>query len=101
MRRSRGCCVRGYSKLCGWIAYTLGSLATIGRRAAVANFGFIRIWGAPAWWLWGAIHVYFLVGVRNRVSVVLDWFWSYLTFSGGTRLITGSDVLAPRAAGDS
>ena len=67
----------------------LGSLATIGRKAAVADFGFLRLRGAPAWWLWGLIHVGFLVGVRNRVSVMLDWFWSYLTFSGGTRLITG------------
>ncbi|MFN0316402.1 MAG: FAD-dependent oxidoreductase [Burkholderiales bacterium] len=68
----------------------LGSLATIGRKAAVADFGFIKLSGAPAWWLWGLIHVGFLVGVRNRVSVMLDWFWSYLTFRGGTRLITGS-----------
>jgi putative oxidoreductase len=76
----------------------LGSLATIGRRSAVADFGFLRLWGAPAWWLWGAIHVFFLVGVRNRVSVVLDWFWSYLTFKSGTRLITGTDTLSPTAA---
>jgi NADH dehydrogenase FAD-containing subunit/uncharacterized membrane protein YphA (DoxX/SURF4 family) len=69
----------------------LGSLATIGRKAAVADFGFVRLSGAAAWWLWGAIHVGFLVGVRNRVSVLLDWFWSYLTFSGATRLITGGE----------
>jgi NADH dehydrogenase/putative oxidoreductase len=67
----------------------LGSLATIGRKAAVADFGRIRVWGAPAWWLWGLVHVGFLVGLRNRVSVMLDWFWAYLTFRGGTRLITG------------
>jgi NADH dehydrogenase/putative oxidoreductase len=71
----------------------LGSLATIGRKAAVADFGFIRLSGAAAWWLWGAIHVGFLVGVRNRVSVLFDWFWSYLTFSGATRLITGADAV--------
>ncbi|MFO1503472.1 MAG: FAD-dependent oxidoreductase [Steroidobacteraceae bacterium] len=69
----------------------LGSLATIGRRAAVADFGFVRLWGAPAWWLWGAIHVGFLVGVRNRLSTLVNWFWSYLTFGGGIRLITGAE----------
>ena len=66
-----------------------GSLATIGRKAAVADFGGIELSGAPAWWLWGLVHVFFLVGVRNRVSVVWDWFWAYLTFRSGTRLITG------------
>ncbi len=74
----------------------LGSLATIGRKAAVADFGFIRLWGAVAWWLWGAVHVGFLAGFRSRVSVMLDWFWAYLTFRGGTRLITGSPPNALR-----
>ena len=69
----------------------LGSLATIGRKAAVADFGFIKLWGAPAWWLWGLVHVGFLVGLRNRVSTMLNWFWAYLTFRGGIRLITGSE----------
>ena len=68
----------------------LGSLATIGRKAAVADFGVLKLSGASAWWLWGAIHVGFLVGLRNRISVMLDWFWAYLTFKGGTRLITGA-----------
>ncbi len=67
----------------------LGSLATIGRKAAVADFGFVRLWGAFAWWLWGLVHVGFLVGMRNRISVMLDWFWAYLTYRSGTRLITG------------
>jgi putative oxidoreductase len=67
----------------------MGSLATIGRKAAVADFGFIKLSGAVAWWLWGLVHVGFLVGARNRVSVVFDWFWAYLTFQSGTRLITG------------
>jgi len=74
-------------------AYThLGSLATIGRKAAVADFGWFKVWGAPAWWFWGAVHLGFLVGVRNRVSVMFDWFWAYLTYRGGTRLITGSSA---------
>lgn len=69
----------------------LGSLATIGRKSAVADFGFVRLWGAPAWWLWGIIHVGFLVGMRNRVATMTNWFWAYLTFGGGIRLITGGD----------
>ena len=68
----------------------LGSLATIGRKAAVADFGFLKLSGAPAWWLWGFIHIGFLVGVRNRVSVLFDWFWAYLTSRSATRLITGN-----------
>lgn len=67
----------------------LGSLATIGRKAAVADFGWVRLRGAVAWWFWGAIHVGFLVGLRNRISVLWDWFWTYLTYRSATRLITG------------
>lgn len=67
-----------------------GSLATIGRKAAVADFGAIRLWGAPAWWLWGLLHVGFLVGLRNRLSTMVNWFWAYLTFGAGIRLITGA-----------
>jgi putative oxidoreductase len=73
-----------------------GSLATIGRRAAVADFGFARLSGAAAWWLWGIVHVGFLVGVRNRLSTIVNWFWTYLTFSGGIRLITGSPATRDR-----
>jgi len=68
----------------------LGSLATIGRKAAVADFGLVRLSGALAWWFWGLVHVYFLAGVRNRVSVMLDWSWAYFTFSSSTRLITAT-----------
>jgi NADH dehydrogenase FAD-containing subunit/uncharacterized membrane protein YphA (DoxX/SURF4 family) len=67
----------------------LGSLATIGRKAAVADFGDLKMWGAPAWWLWGIVHIGFMLGVRNRVATLLNWFWSYLKFGGGIRLITG------------
>jgi putative oxidoreductase len=73
----------------------LGSLATIGRKSAVADFGFIKLWGAPAWWLWGLVHVGFLVGLRNRAATMLNWFWSYLTFGGGIRLITGAEREGP------
>ena len=68
----------------------MGSLATIGRKSAVADFGFVRLRGAVAWWLWSIAHVLFLVGSRNRVAVVLNWIWSYVTYRASTRLITGS-----------
>lgn len=71
-----------------------GSLATIGRRAAVADFGWVSFWGAPAWWLWGIVHVLFLANMRNRVSVIVAWIWAYLTLRGGTRLIT--DQISPK-----
>ncbi len=68
----------------------LGNLATIGRKAAVADFGSLRLKGRIAWWLWGLVHIYFLIGFRNRLAVALDWLWAYLTFQRGARLITGS-----------
>lgn len=67
----------------------LGSLATIGRQSAVADFGFVRVRGALAWWLWGAAHIAFLAGGRNRATVLVEWVWAYLTYRRGTRLITG------------
>jgi NADH dehydrogenase/putative oxidoreductase len=66
-----------------------GSLATIGRREAVAEFGRLRLSGPVAWWLWGVAHILFLVGGRNRFGVVLEWLWDYLTLRRGIRLITG------------
>jgi NADH dehydrogenase FAD-containing subunit len=66
-----------------------GNLATIGRKAAVVDFGWIRLSGYVAWLLWGFAHIYFLIGFRNRLAVALDWFWSYLTFQRSARLITG------------
>jgi NADH dehydrogenase FAD-containing subunit/uncharacterized membrane protein YphA (DoxX/SURF4 family) len=73
----------------------LGSLATIGRKAAVADFGVVRLSGALAWWLWGLVHVYFLAGMRNRISVMLDWAWAYFTFRSSTRLITRPSTPEP------
>jgi NADH dehydrogenase len=66
-----------------------GTLATIGRRAAVADFGWLRLKGTLAWLLWGMVHISFLIGFRNRLIVMLDWIWSYVTFQSGARLITG------------
>lgn len=68
----------------------LGNLATIGRKSAVADFGWLRLSGTPAWLLWGVVHVLFLLGFRNRMSVLLHWLWAYVTFQSGARLITGS-----------
>jgi NADH:ubiquinone reductase (H+-translocating) len=65
-----------------------GQLATIGRRAAVVDFGRVRFTGWLAWWFWGIVHIYFLIGVRSRLLVAIQWLWSYLTFDRGARLIT-------------
>jgi NADH dehydrogenase len=70
-----------------------GLLATIGRKSAVITYRRLRLRGWPAWWLWGAAHIYFLVSLRNRLIVVTQWLWSYFAFERGARLITG---LKPR-----
>ena len=70
----------------------LGSLATIGRSAAVADFGWLRLTGRLAWLVWGVAHIYFLIGFRNRMAVAINWLWSYLTYQRGARLITGQDT---------
>src|SRR5262245_8405093 len=66
-----------------------GSLAAIGRKRAVAQFGAFKVSGFPAWLLWSLAHIYFLIGFRNRLAVALHWLWNYITFQRGTRLITG------------
>jgi NADH dehydrogenase/putative oxidoreductase len=72
-----------------------GSLATIGRKAAVADFDRLQLSGALAWWVWGVVHILFLSGMRNRAVVALQWFWAYLTYRPSTRLITG-EIPIPR-----
>jgi NADH dehydrogenase len=66
-----------------------GSLATIGRAAAVADFGRIHLGGWIAWVAWLTVHIFFLIGFRNRILVLLQWAWAYLTRRRGARLITG------------
>ena len=66
-----------------------GSLATIGRAAAVADFGKLKMSGFLAWFAWLAIHIFFLIGFRNRFLVITQWAWAYLTYQRGARLITG------------
>jgi NADH dehydrogenase FAD-containing subunit len=73
----------------------LGAMATIGRKIAIADFGKIKLKGAVGWLTWCLAHVYFLIGFRNRLSVAMDWMWSYLTFERGSRLITGPVEPAP------
>jgi NADH dehydrogenase len=69
-----------------------GNLATIGRREAVVDFGWLHLTGRLAWLAWGLAHIYFLIGFRNRLAVAIDWLWSYLTYQRGARLITGQDT---------
>ena len=70
----------------------LGALATIGRGAAVAQFpGGVRLSGRIAWWAWLFVHIFFLIGFRNRIATMIDWAWSYFTYQRHARLILGSD----------
>jgi NADH dehydrogenase len=70
-----------------------GSLATIGRAAAIAQFGKLHISGYFAWLAWLFVHVFFLIGFRNRLIVMIQWAWSYITYERGARLITGDATL--------
>ena len=73
-----------------------GTLATIGRSAAVAHLGRLRFSGYFAWIFWWLVHVFFLIGFRNRFLVMFSWAWSYITFQRGARLITGKTGPLPR-----
>jgi NADH dehydrogenase len=76
-----------------------GDLATIGRRAAVIDFGWVQLTGFFAWWIWGIAHIYFLIGVKNRLFVALSWLWIYLSGQRGARLITQGDAKDHSAGG--
>lgn len=65
-----------------------GSMATIGRNKAIADLNFIHLSGRPAWLVWLFVHIIFLVGFRNRIAVLMQWAWAYVTFNKGARLIT-------------
>lgn len=69
----------------------LGELATVGRRAAVVKLGWLELTGFLGWLFWSVVHIYFLIGLRNRFVVAFTWLWSYLTFQRGARLITHSE----------
>jgi NADH dehydrogenase len=68
-----------------------GQMATIGRSKAILEMGSLRLTGFLAWLTWLAVHIYYLTGFRNRLLVVLQWAWSYLTFGRGARLIVEKD----------
>jgi NADH dehydrogenase len=67
----------------------LGSMAIIGRRAAISDLGWIKLSGALAWLAWLFLHIFMLIGFRNRVVVLFEWAMAYFTFQRGARLITG------------
>ena len=69
----------------------LGNMATIGRNAAIADLGWLQITGFPAWLLWLFIHIVWLIGFRNRLTVLVQWAGAYLTYQRSVRLITGTD----------
>jgi NADH:ubiquinone reductase (H+-translocating) len=70
-----------------------GSLATIGRASAVADLGKVHMSGYPAWVTWLFVHIFFLIGFRNRLLVLIQWAWAYVSYERGARLITGSNSL--------
>ena len=73
-----------------------GDMATIGRNRAIADVKWpfkAHLGGWPAWLTWGLVHIYFLIGFRNRIAVMFQWAWTYLTLGHGARLITGNQKL--------
>jgi NADH dehydrogenase len=66
-----------------------GSMATIGRHAAIADVAGLKLSGLPAWLAWLALHLFFLIGFRNRLAALFNWSWMYFTYQRGARLITG------------
>jgi NADH dehydrogenase len=77
-----------------------GDLATIGRNRAVGVFGKFKFAGYPAWLMWLFIHIMYLVGFRNRISVLVQWAYAYLTFQRGVRLITEAENVSPPMTGE-
>ncbi|MCM3881753.1 MAG: NAD(P)/FAD-dependent oxidoreductase [Vicinamibacterales bacterium] len=73
-----------------------GQMATIGRSRAITQIGGLKLSGFPAWLMWLAVHIYYLAGFKNRLLVVLQWAWSYVTFSRGARLIVGKGTRSSR-----
>jgi NADH:ubiquinone reductase (H+-translocating) len=69
-----------------------GSLATIGRHSAVAQLPNLSFSGVPAWWFWLVLHIYFLIGFRSRLIVLINWAWAYFTYGRGARIILGTEA---------
>ena len=72
-----------------FLYWNKGDLATIGRHKAIAQLPFLQMWGTPAWVFWLFLHIMYLAGFRNRLSVLIEWAYAYFTYQRGTRLITG------------
>ena len=70
----------------------LGDIATVGKSAALIDFGWIQLTGWIGWWTWGLAHIYFLIGLKNRISVAISWLWIYLTGHRSARLITWGEA---------
>jgi NADH dehydrogenase len=68
-----------------------GALATIGRHSAIAQLPRLRLSGALAWWFWLMLHIYFLIGFRSRLIVLINWAWAYFTYARGARIILGNE----------
>ncbi len=75
-----------------------GDLATIGRHRAIAQLPSFQMWGRPAWWFWLFLHIMYLAGFRNRLSVLIEWAYSYFTYQRGSRLISGRPAIQPPQA---
>ncbi len=75
-----------------------GNMATIGRSKAIAQIGSVHLSGFPAWLMWLGLHIVFLVGLRNRLSVFLNWIYSYFTYRRGARIILDGEIAKPRAS---
>ena len=89
--------VRGGETSCPPFHYKdAGSLATIGKRAAIVDFGWVKLRGRLAWWIWGIAHIFFLIGLRNRLAVALNWLWIYVSGHRSARLITQRDPAGSR-----
>jgi NADH dehydrogenase len=79
--------VRGRPAPRPFVYHHLGELATIGRKSAIVKLGVFQLTGFLGWLFWSAVHIYFLIGMRNRFVVALNWLWNYVTFQRGARLI--------------
>ena len=74
-----------------FVYHDLGNMATIGRAAAVADFGWFTLQGLIGWLAWLFVHIFNLIGFRNRILVMIQWAWAYVTYQRSVRLITGED----------
>jgi NADH dehydrogenase len=81
-----------------FVFHDRGNVAIIGRHAAVADFGWLRLQGTPAWLIWALVHIYLLAGLQHRLLVAVQWLWLYLTYGRGARLIV-EPVAAPADGG--